>query len=145
MGGAMSDSDEVVGAEVNSDLERVNAGVMRGEVLGPKKSRVRKPSGAAVVQKMALGTVEEEMRGILDCVVVNIKAGHLPSAKFIFELASKMKRSEEVDEAEMQSFAELLIKSLEAETMPGAGADAGADAGANAGANAGAGVVSVDV
>jgi hypothetical protein len=117
MGGAMADTevkDSGCGC-VNVGDKRVAAKV--GEVLGPKMRRAVQRATPQMLQDLALEALGKELRSIVEAIVFNIKEQkHLPSAKLLMDLAGYLKVHGEVEEAEMQSFAALLILSLEAET-----------------------------
>jgi len=87
-----------------------------GPSRAPKKAL---RNGTALLLEMADEAVVEQLQEIVDCVVVNIKAGHLPSAKLLLELVARLKLEEDIPEEDYRSLAEVLWKDLEARTVPG--------------------------
>ena len=56
-------------------------------------------------------TTAEHLKEIIGCVFVNVQEGHLPSAKFYWELVQRVEADDYVGPEEYQSLAEVLWKS----------------------------------
>jgi len=101
-GGAMTGAEEDEG-----DVRRVGSA---GVSLDSKR---RPASGADRSQEAAETALEKYLREIIECILDNVKVGHLPSATLLFNLATRLSRNEEVPEEEYLSFAEELWKSAQ--------------------------------
>lgn len=97
-GGAMAEEEEE-----DSGSTRGNEAAEKG--LNPEKGST---GGAILLRDMAVKTLQEHLTEIVECVVVNIKAKHMPSANLLFYLATRLKAEEVIPEEEYQSLAEVL-------------------------------------
>jgi hypothetical protein len=119
MGGAMVDTDaeESGSTQVEGVGEPVREVV--GESVGQKKTPAVQRKTPTSLLEMTEEAVVDEFGSIIETIAVNIRGfKHLPSAKLLLELWDLAKRRGGVQPAEMQSFADLLIKSLEVESQP---------------------------
>jgi hypothetical protein len=83
-----------------------------GQGLDPENG----PTGAVVLlQKKAEKTVEEHLTTIVDCILDNIRAKHLPSAKLLIDLAARLETGKDVAEEEYVSLAEVLWTAFQEE------------------------------
>jgi hypothetical protein len=96
-GGAMAEEEEDSGS--GRDDEAAEEG------LDPE---IGSTDGAALLQKIAVKTLHKHLTEIVECILVNIKAKHLPSAKLLFDLARRLKAEEKIPEEEYLSLAEVL-------------------------------------
>jgi hypothetical protein len=114
-------------AEAEEEVDGVagvggDSAVDAGERSDPENGR----TGAAKrLQRAAEKALGETVPQIVTCLVTNIGANHLPSAKMLIDLAEGRRRDEDRDEIpaeEYRSLAELLWKELEEqETEQGPG------------------------
>jgi len=90
--------------------EEEDSGSMRGNEAAEERSDPEKGStgGATLLRDMAVKTLQEHLTEIVECIAVNIKAKHLPSANLLFYLATRLKAEEEIPEEEYRSLAEVL-------------------------------------
>ena len=67
-------------------------------------------AGAAVLlQREAAKALAKYLKEVVDCIITNIKAKHLPSAKLLFELAGEFGKGA-VPLEKVESFARTLIR-----------------------------------
>lgn len=106
MGGVMAEVKVVEGVRERSDVAGVAA-------VNPEIGSARRVNAPAMLKGFAVIAVQAKLDEIVTCIMTNITKGHLPSAKLLFDLASKMVNDEEIPEAEMKSIAEFLWKAAE--------------------------------
>jgi hypothetical protein len=116
MGGAMADTERKdsgsAGVQVALESGTAIVGEVVGPEVGPAASRKAPKPWAEVVDD----AVNNGFASIVEAILVNIRDfKHLPSAKLLVDLGTLLKKNGGVQPEEMQSFAELLIKSLEAD------------------------------
>jgi hypothetical protein len=71
-----------------------------------------------LLQRLAEKSLEENLTDVINCILVNIRAGHLPSVKLLVDLvATQVKSGVEVSAEAYESLAEVLWAAVqEAET-----------------------------
>jgi hypothetical protein len=110
-GGAMADKDVEDGC-TRSD---------KGGGSGKRRHNPEKGCGPVQLQRKAEKTVAEYFADIFDCIVVNIKAKHLPSAKLLMDLAARLQAGSYVPEQEYMSLAAVLLADFRIEGEQGIG------------------------
>jgi hypothetical protein len=92
-----------------------------GDGSGERRPNPEKGWGPVQLQRKAEKTVAEYFADIFDCIVVNIKAKHLPSAKFLVDLAARLEKGLYVPEQEYMSLAAVLLADFRFEGEQGIG------------------------
>lgn len=116
MGGAMNETEAKDSVDPCAEVAVEPVVAMVGEVVGPKIGHSARHDTPKSLGDLANGAVKDWRVEIVEAIVVNIKGlKHLPSAKLLLELDFLFTKNGGVQPVEMQSFADLLIKSLEAD------------------------------
>jgi type III secretion system FlhB-like substrate exporter len=117
-GGAMADKD-------------VKNGCTRSDERGGSGKRRHNPEkgcGPVQLQRKAEKTVAEYFAEIFECIMANIKAKHLPSAKLLIDLAARLEAGSYVPEQEYMSLAAVLLADFRLEEQGAGNRDQGSGA-----------------
>jgi hypothetical protein len=97
-----------------AEEEEASGSGWSGEGVGQRSNPENGLTGAAVaLQEKAAKVLEENLGKVVDCILDNILAKHLPSAKLLMELAGRVKGPNGVPEEEYMSLAAVLWKACQ--------------------------------
>ena len=103
-------------AEVEEESRYVRSKVKnkRSSERGPGQEIVRVEELLLLLEKRAKKSLAEGVTGMFDSLDLNIKAGHVPSAKFVIDMVLALAKLEgEASAAAYDSLAEVLWKAVE--------------------------------
>jgi hypothetical protein len=100
--------------------EDVESGCARRDGSGEWETGPENGRGPLLLQEMADKALEENLSVVIECILVNIRAKHLPSLKTLFDLAARVRLYGRVPEEEYRSLAEVLWKAYLSELEAGA-------------------------
>jgi hypothetical protein len=101
--------------EKKEDSGSTCAALERGRSAGQQTDPEKGPTGAvAMFREVAKGALFEHIKAIVDCILVNIKKHHLPSAKLLVDLVTLLEAAGlDLPAEAYMGFAEALWRELE--------------------------------